>query len=81
MGHGTTDNKKHAAAHSKFFIGTVDSRSIRYAEYHENIAKNLGTSREVISRILKYLENDGVIQLSRGRITIIDLKKLKEISN
>ncbi|MGI6491607.1 MAG: Crp/Fnr family transcriptional regulator [Pelotomaculum sp.] len=48
---------------------------------HESIAKNLGTAREVISRILKYLENDGVIQLSRGRITIIDLKKLKEISN
>ena len=47
---------------------------------HETIAKNLGTAREVISRILKYLENDGIIQLSRGQIHIADLPKLKAIS-
>jgi CRP/FNR family transcriptional regulator, anaerobic regulatory protein len=44
---------------------------------HESIAKNLGTAREVISRILKYLENDGVLKLSRGQIKLINLKKLK----
>jgi CRP/FNR family transcriptional regulator len=47
---------------------------------HETIAKNLGTSREVISRILKYFENDGIIRLSRGQIQIRDMKKLKEMS-
>ncbi|KAF1085128.1 transcriptional activator FtrB [Sporotomaculum syntrophicum] len=46
---------------------------------HESIAKNLGTAREVISRILKYLENDGIIKLSRGQIHIVNLPKLKEI--
>ena len=48
---------------------------------HETIAKNLGTAREVISRILKYLENDGALKLSRGQIQLINLKKLKEISH
>jgi CRP/FNR family transcriptional regulator len=47
---------------------------------HETIAKNLGTAREVISRILKYLENDGVLKLSRGQIKLTDMNKLKEMS-
>ena len=47
---------------------------------HDTIAKNLGTAREVVSRILKYLENDGVLKLSRGQITLIDMKKLREMS-
>lgn len=47
---------------------------------HETIARNLGTAREVISRILKYLENDGVLKLSRGQITLSDVKKLREMS-
>lgn len=46
---------------------------------HETIAKNLGTAREVVSRILKYLENDGLLKLSRGQITLTDLKKLREL--
>ena len=46
---------------------------------HETIAKNLGTAREVISRILKYLENDGLLKLSRGQILLTDRKKLREL--
>lgn len=46
---------------------------------HETIAKNLGTAREVISRILKYLENDGFLKLSRGQIILTDRKKLREL--
>ncbi len=43
---------------------------------HEAIAHNLGTSREVISRLLKYYEADGVISQKRGVITILDRSKL-----
>jgi len=43
---------------------------------HEVIARNLGTSREVISRLLKYFEADGVISQKRGVITILDRNKL-----
>jgi CRP/FNR family transcriptional regulator, anaerobic regulatory protein len=44
---------------------------------HETIAKNLGTAREVISRILKYMEKDGLLKLSRRQITLTDVKKLR----
>ncbi|SFJ48154.1 CRP/FNR family transcriptional regulator, anaerobic regulatory protein [Terrisporobacter glycolicus] len=40
---------------------------------HENIANELGSSREVISRILKKFEKEGKIEVSRGKITLIKL--------
>jgi CRP/FNR family transcriptional regulator len=59
---------------------SVLEESETLAMTHETIAKNLGTAREVISRVLKYFENDGIIRLSRGQIQIADIKKLKEMS-
>jgi len=38
---------------------------------HQEIAKELGSSREVISRLLKKLENDGKIELSQRLIKIL----------
>jgi len=39
---------------------------------HEQIATILGTSREVISRILKNLEKEGVLLLGRGYIKLLE---------
>jgi len=39
---------------------------------HQEIANELGSSREVISRLLKKLENDGKIELSQRCIKILD---------
>lgn len=47
---------------------------------HETIARNIGTAREVISRMLKYFENEGLAVLSRGKVTITDRKRLLEFS-
>ncbi|MFT9057169.1 MAG: Crp/Fnr family transcriptional regulator [Ethanoligenens sp.] len=47
---------------------------------HDTVAKNLGTAREVVSRVLKYMENDGLLALSRGKITLTQVKKLRELS-
>ncbi len=47
---------------------------------HEIIARDLGSAREVISRLLKYLENEGMVELSRNVIKIIDYKKLATLS-
>lgn len=44
---------------------------------HSYIANDLGSSREVISRLLKRFENDSLVQISRGNIKIIDIKRLK----
>ena len=38
---------------------------------HDNIASHLGTSREIISRILKSFEGEGLLTLSRGKIELI----------
>ena len=47
---------------------------------HEQIAKYMGSAREVVSRMLKYFRADGIVELSRGGITIIDKKKLKNLA-
>lgn len=44
---------------------------------HEQIAKYLGSAREVVSRMLKNFESQGILKLSRGLIQIIDKEKLK----
>lgn len=49
---------------------------IRYS--HMEIAKYLGSAREVVSRMLKYFENEGIVKISRKEIEIIDKKKLME---
>jgi CRP/FNR family transcriptional regulator len=43
---------------------------------HEQIANHLGTAREVISRMLKYLSNEGLVSVSRKGIVILDRKAL-----
>ena len=39
---------------------------------HQMIADELGSTREVISRLLKEMEREGVLALSRGRIRLVD---------
>lgn len=39
---------------------------------HQKIAEDLASSREVISRLLKKFERDGLIKMSRGTIQIIN---------
>lgn len=65
-------------------FSTLDNRLITYLKSfnkstikitHEKIANDLGTAREVVSRMLKTFENEGLIKLSRGNITIINLDK------
>ena len=39
---------------------------------HEQIAKYLGSAREVVSKMLKYFSHEGYVSLSRGGIHILD---------
>ena len=45
---------------------------------HQAIASDLGTSREVVSRILKDFEHQGLISVSRGQLTITDRSGLAD---
>lgn len=48
---------------------------------HETIGNHLGSPREVVTRMLKYFVNEGIVALSRGTIEIIDEEKLSKIAN
>ena len=48
---------------------------------HETIANHLGTHREVITRMLKYFQNEGMIRLTRGTLEILSEDKLQELQN
>ncbi len=47
---------------------------------HEKIANHMGTAREVVTRMLKYFQNEGLVALSRGKIELTDLNKLVQYS-
>ena len=46
---------------------------------HERIANHLGTAREVVTRMLRYFQNEGMIKLTRGTIELIDQGKLQQL--
>jgi len=47
---------------------------------HEQIAKYIGSAREVVSRMVKYFSAEGIVESSRGGIKVLDKKRLREIS-
>ena len=46
---------------------------------HELIANHLGSHREVITRMLRYFQKEGLVRLSRGAVTILDETGLEQI--
>lgn len=46
---------------------------------HEEIAKYVGSAREVVSRMLKSFETQGLVALSRGSIRVTDRDALKKL--
>jgi CRP/FNR family transcriptional regulator len=46
---------------------------------HETIGNHLSNPREVVTRMLDYFVNEGLISLSRGTIEIIDEDRLQKI--
>ena len=69
----------------------VDSRIAQYlldrvqggttiATTHQQIASELGTAREVVSRILKELERQGCLSLSRGKVIIDNRTALESMA-
>ena len=47
---------------------------------HEIIANHLGTHREVITRMLRYLQSEGMVRLARGTVELADRAKLETLS-
>ncbi|MEM2696257.1 MAG: helix-turn-helix domain-containing protein [Thermoproteota archaeon] len=67
----------------------VDKRLLRYLyetgkdkrlveETHEEIARKIGTARGVVTRLLKRLEVEGLVEINRGQIRIKNFDTLKK---
>jgi len=61
-----------------FLLLNSDEKGDQLTLTHQHIASEIGTSREVVSRILKELESQQIIKLSRGSISILKKEALKK---
>ena len=48
---------------------------------HEAIANHLGTAREVVTRMLRYFQSEGMVKLARGTVEICEERRLQELSD
>lgn len=46
---------------------------------HGQIAKYMGSAREVVSRMLKYFAGEGIVEASRGGVKILDKNRLRRL--
>lgn len=54
--------------------------SARLELTHERIAAHLGTAREVVTRMLRYFQSEGLVRLSRGAVELTDTAGLRRLS-
>ncbi len=47
---------------------------------HEQIARYIGSAREVVTRMLKYFSNEGIVEISRKGVRIIDADRLGRLA-
>lgn len=46
---------------------------------HEVLARDAGTAREVVTRLLKQFQDDGMVRLTRGKVEILDAGRLGKV--
>lgn len=47
---------------------------------HERIANHMGTAREVITRMLRYFQSEGMVKLMRGVVAVTHRERLQELA-
>jgi len=57
----------------------LDETGFKLSRTHQQIADELGSAREVVSRQLKRFENKGWVALGRGYIEVIDKEALQKV--
>ena len=48
---------------------------------HEKIANHMGTAREVVTRMLRYFQSEGMVKLTRGTVELVDEDRLEALSD
>ncbi len=46
---------------------------------HERIANHMGTAREVVTRMLRYFQSEGLVKLTRGSVNLTDTGGLQKL--
>jgi len=59
----------------------LDAETESVKKTHQQIADELGTAREVVSRQIKRLEQKGWVALGRGQVSILDREALAALSS
>ena len=59
---------------------SVNRKSDVISLTHEQIAKYMGSAREVVSRMLKYFSSEGIVEASRKGVRILDKKRLRAMT-
>ncbi|TDA70558.1 MAG: Crp/Fnr family transcriptional regulator [Clostridia bacterium] len=62
-----------------FGVQTPEGVRLDLALTQTGLASLVGSSRETVSRTLADLQNQGILRLSRSHITILDLKRLRQL--
>jgi CRP/FNR family transcriptional regulator len=65
----------------RFLLDHTSEKQLKIYATHEEVASELGTAREVISRILKNLEGNDLLRLLRGKIEITNRQELENLLN
>ena len=54
----------------------VQKNSMTLSITHDEIARYIGSAREVVTKVLKYMVKEGTLELKRGTITVLDKELL-----
>ena len=59
---------------------SVLENSVSLKITHEKIANHMGTAREVVTRMLRYFQSEGMVKLTRGAVEIVDEAALEDLA-
>lgn len=46
---------------------------------HDELARNIGSAREVVTKVMKYFAGEGIVRVKRGQVEILDREKLRAL--
>lgn len=55
----------------------VQKNSTTLSVTHDEIARYIGSAREVVTKVLKYMVKEGALELKRGKIIVLDKEMLR----
>ena len=74
-------NKKLDARLAAFLLEAADRENSDFLSLtHKAVAGELGSAREVISRMMKYLQSEGMVAVSRGCVQLVDRAALEQLA-